>query len=85
MKIQGPNPFINTYRNQQPKQVVKKNDQQQDQLDISETAKKLQKNDSYSVERAKQVAELKKIVQSGEYTIDYDQTAQKMIDFWSKK
>src|SRR5690625_3400561 len=86
MKIQGPNPFINAYRNQQQqKQIVKKNEQQKDQLDISAKAKQLQSQDVSSVERFKRVTEIKQLVQSGEYKIDYQQTAQKMIDFWTNQ
>lgn len=86
MKIQGPNPFINAYRNQQQKHVTKKdNNQKDDQLNISKEAKKLQKNDTHATERRERVAEIKKLVQSGEYKIDYNKTAQKMIDFWTKQ
>jgi len=85
MKIQGPNPLINAYRNQSQKQAIQKNDKHRDELNISAEAKKLQKNDAYAVERSKYVAEIKKLVQSGEYKVDYDKTAQEMIDFWSKR
>lgn len=84
MKIQGPNPYIKTYRNQQPKHVLKKSSQQQDEINISTQAKKLQKNHT-SIERAQYVSEIKERVQSGQYKIDYDLTAQKMIDFWAKR
>ncbi|MEI3607473.1 flagellar biosynthesis anti-sigma factor FlgM [Pseudogracilibacillus sp. SE30717A] len=85
MKIQGPNPLINAYKSQQQKQVIKKNDTQKDQLNISDAAKKMQMNEKHSVDRAKRIAELKKLVQSGEYKIDYEKTAQKMNSFWSKQ
>lgn len=85
MKIQGPNPYIKTYRNQQhPKHVLKKSSQQQDEIKISTQAKKLQQNQS-NIERTQYVNEIKERVQSGEYKIDYDLTAQKMIEFWSKR
>ena len=84
MKIQGPNPFINKYRNQQQKQVVHNTKSKNDELKISAKAKKLHQNDSTSIERSKYVADIKKRIQSGEYKIDYDKTAQKMIDFWTK-
>ena len=67
------------------KQAIQKNDKHRDELNISAEAKKLQKNDAYAVERSKYVAEIKKLVQSGEYKVDYDKTAQEMIDFWSKR
>lgn len=86
MKIQGSNPLINAYRNQQQKHVTKKDlNQKDDQLNISQEAKNLQKSDTHSMERTKHVAEIKKLVQSGEYKIDFDKTAQKMIDFWAKQ
>jgi len=85
MKIQGPNPFINAYRNQQQKQIVKKSEQPKDQLDISTKAKQLQSQDVSSIERSKRVTKIKQLVQSGEYKIDYQQTAQKMIDFWTNQ
>lgn len=84
MKIQGPNPYINTYKNQQQKQAPIKAERQKDELKISTEAKKLQKNE-VQLERSKYVAEIKQRVQSGQYKIDYEQTAQKMIDFWSKQ
>ena len=76
--------FIHTYRNQQQKQVPKKLEKQADQLKISEAAKKLQQTETHA-ERSQYVAEIKQRVQSGQYKIDYEQTAQKMIDFWTKQ
>lgn len=84
MKIQGPNPYINTYRNQQQKHVPKKSTQQQDEINISAQAKKLQQNKP-NLERSQYVAEVKERVQSGKYKIDYELTAQKMIEFWSRR
>jgi len=85
MKIQGPNPLINTYRNQQQKQAVNKNKHQQDELKISQEAKELQKNGTNSLERDKYVAEIKKMVQADEYEINHNKVAEKMIDFWTKR
>lgn len=84
MKIQGPNPLINTYRQQQQKFKTNKNEQFKDQIKISTEAKKLQENNQIDIERSKYVNEIKQLVQSGEYKVEHDKTAQKMIDFWTK-
>lgn len=85
MKIQGPNPVLNAYKQQRQKQISNRAEQQKDQLNISTEAKQLQKNKHYDIERSKYVDEIKKLVQSGEYKVDHDKTAQKMIDFWTKR
>lgn len=85
MKIQGPNPLVHAYRNQGRQQYKASNDKKSDQLNISEKAKQLQQQKAQSSERANYVAEIKQLVQSGEYKIDYERTAQKMIDFWTNR
>lgn len=85
MKIQGSNPLINVYKQQKHQQVNRKNIQQKDELNISTEAKKLQKNTQYEVERSQYVDEIKQLVQSGEYKVEHDKMAQKMIDFWTKR
>lgn len=85
MKIQGPNPLINAYKNQHQKHITNKTEHQKDRLNISTEAKKLQLDKQYDVERSKYVDEIKQLVQSGEYKVDHDKTAQKMIDFWTKR
>jgi len=84
MKIQGSNPYVNAYKSQQQKHVPKKAVQPKDQIKISTEAKKLQQTD-IQLERSQYIAEIKQRVQSGQYEIDYEKTAQKMIDFWSKQ
>lgn len=86
MKIQGPNlTNLNAYKNLIQKSTDhKQNVERKDQLNISSEAKQLQESKSMSKERATYVQEIKLAVESGEYQINHDKAAQKMIDFWSK-
>lgn len=86
MKIQGPNHTnFNPYKNHIQKQTSEKKDvNRQDQLQISTQAKKLQGNDLSSSKRATYVQEIKNAVDSGDYKVNPDKTAQKMIEFWNK-
>ena len=87
MKVNGPNQTnFNPYKNQIQKQVeMKKVGKQQDQLEISSEAMKLQENIKVNAKREAYVQEIKNRVESGQYEINYEKTAQKMIDFWSKQ
>ncbi|WP_047980837.1 flagellar biosynthesis anti-sigma factor FlgM [Ornithinibacillus contaminans] len=87
MKINGANQTnFNPYKNQIQKQAdYKKSVQQQDQLEISTQAMKLQENTKVNPKREAYVQEIKNQVESGQYKIDYEKTAQKMIGFWSKQ
>ena len=85
MKIQGPNPIIQQYRQQQRPSVSKASDKLNDQLNISAEAKHLQQQTTVSAERAAYVKEIKQLVQSGEYKVNHEKSAQKMIDFWTGK
>lgn len=84
MKIQGPNPYIALYRNQQQTQKIKIEERPKDELNISNEALKLQQNDK-AIERKQYVEEIKARLQSGNYKIEYAKTAEKMIDFWNKR
>ncbi|SET09429.1 anti-sigma-28 factor, FlgM family [Oceanobacillus limi] len=86
MKIYGPNSTnFNPYKNQLQKQsAYEKNVNQKDQLEISSAAKQLQESEKVHPKREAYVQEIKNAVESGEYKIDHEKTAQKMIDFWSK-
>lgn len=64
---------------------MKKVGKQQDQLEISSEAMKLQENTKVNAKREAYVQEIKSRVESGQYEINYEKTAQKMIDFWSKQ
>lgn len=85
MKIQGPNPIINAYKNNQSKVVkTNKNIAQKDKLNISFEAKNLQRNGMSSADRTQKVSDIKASVQSGDYKINYNQTANDMINFFRK-
>ncbi len=86
MKIQGPNPLINTYKQlQQQKQVSDKNPKlQADQLNISSEAKKMQESQQLETKRSERVEELKQMVEQDTYQVNHEQLAQKMVDFWSR-
>jgi len=84
LKINGPNPYLNIYKNNQKK--VKTNqdkDVKDDQLKISKEAIQLQKNQQ-NVSRKQKVSEIKSLVQSGEYKINYEKTAKNLLEFWNK-
>lgn len=85
MKIQGPHPFINTYKQSQQQQLTKKSPDQKDQLDISSQAKKMQQHQLYESKRAEYVNDIKHLVQSGEYKVDHEKLAEKMMKAWSKE
>lgn len=86
MKINGPNQTnFNPYQNHIQKQMDLKKNTKQDHIEISNEAKKLLENDKADPKREAYVQEIKDKIDSGEYKIDYEQTARKMIDFWSKQ
>lgn len=86
MKIQGTNKTtFNLYNEHIERNIKHKSHQQKkDQLEISSEAMKLQKNEKVHKKRLDYVKAIKHKVDSGTYEIDYEQTAQKMIDFWKK-
>ncbi|TQS74833.1 flagellar biosynthesis anti-sigma factor FlgM [Ornithinibacillus gellani] len=87
MKINGPNQtHFNPYNNQLQKHDRKVSQyKQQDQLEISSEAKELQESEKLHPKREAYLQQLKKDIQTGNYEINYEKTAQKMIDFWSKQ
>lgn len=86
MKINGQNHVnFNPYKQQLQKQAeLKKPSNKSDELQISKEAMQLQEKDKPSEKRAAYVQEIKRAVDSGQYQVDVEQTAQKMIDFWKK-
>ncbi len=84
MKIQGPNPYLHAYKQQQQKVPNKNVSDQKDKVDISHTAKSLQKTYHNEVERTKNVQEIKELVQSGKYEVNHEKLAEKMIQFWKQ-
>ncbi|WP_138419482.1 flagellar biosynthesis anti-sigma factor FlgM [Aquibacillus sediminis] len=87
MKIQGPNHSnFNPYQKQMQKQAeIKKEVNKNDQLQISNEAKKLQQNEKVDPARLERVEQIKQSVESGEYTVDPKQTAKKMLQFWNNQ
>ncbi|WP_284139263.1 MULTISPECIES: flagellar biosynthesis anti-sigma factor FlgM [unclassified Virgibacillus] len=87
MKIHGSNQTnFNPYNKQLQKLTEHKHaGNQKDQLQISKEAKHLQKAEQGNGQREAYVNEIKKAVEAGEYNINYEKTAQKMIAFWSNR
>ena len=82
MKIQGPNPFLNVYKtNQRSAKANRNKNVQDDQLNISDEALQMQKAQIDHLRKNK-VTKIKTLVESGEYRIDYEKTAEKMLQFW---
>lgn len=87
MKIHRSNQVpLNAYHNymqkyQKPKESVRK----QDRLQISEEAKRLQSDEKMDTKRSAYVHHIKEQIKQGTYEIDYEKTAQKMIDFWTNQ
>lgn len=85
MKIHGPNNYINIYRtNERSVNVNKKAKNKDDQLNISHEALRLLKTEK-NPERAQKVSEIKQLVQSGQYKVNYEKTAEKMLKFFQGK
>ena len=87
MKIHGPNMMnIQKYKNQTfKKTVLNEKNNQNDKLNISEKAKQLQVNGKVDVKRTNYIQQIKQAVESGNYKMNPERTAQKMIEFWSKQ
>lgn len=87
MKIHGSNMMhIHKYKNQAFKNTVSnEKNNQSDKLNISEKAKQLQESGKMDVKRSNYIQQIKQSVESGEYKVHPERTAQKMIEFWSKQ
>lgn len=87
MKIQRPNQAqLNVYQNQVNKQQQNKQKlDRQDRLQISQEAKRLQKDVKLDKQRTAYVEYIKDKVESGEYKINFEETAKQMINFWSNR
>ncbi len=87
VKINGPNQTnFNPYKNQLQKQMdYSKDINKKDQLEISNQAKEMLQNEKPSEKRAAHVQHIKDAVDAGEYQVNHEKTAQKMVDFWSKQ
>lgn len=86
MKINGPNQTnFNPYKQQIQKQSeLTKGAKQKDRIEISNEAKQLQESGKTNEKRAAYVQEIKQAVDSGEYKVNPEKAAQKMLQFWSK-
>ncbi|WP_028783770.1 flagellar biosynthesis anti-sigma factor FlgM [Thalassobacillus devorans] len=87
MKINGPNHTgLNPYQKQLNKQTeIRKASQKEDKVEISHQAKNLQENARPDAAREKKVAEIKHVIDQGEYKINAEKTAKKMIQFWNSR
>ncbi|MFD1361688.1 flagellar biosynthesis anti-sigma factor FlgM [Lentibacillus salinarum] len=87
MKIYGPNQSnFNPYKQQMQKQTDDtKHTPKHDQVEISNQAKEMLKNGKADAKRASYVQHIKDAVDKGDYQINHEKTAQKMIDFWSRE
>lgn len=87
MKINGPNQSnLNPYNKMIQKQrELKKEVNKQDQIEISKEALKLQESEKVSKQRTEYVQSIKNQVASGNYQIEPEKIAKKMMDFWSGK
>lgn len=87
MKIQRPNQtHLNIYNNQMNNQLQKRESiKKQDQIQISNAAKQLQHDIKMNENRANYVENLKNKIETGQYEVDFNQTAEKMIEFWSRR
>lgn len=78
-------PQINAYYEQQEKMRQPKNKKgSKDQLEISKEALKLQKNAQPNEQRATYIEKIKQQVNTGTYEVNYEKTAQKLLDFLTK-
>ncbi|MBB6453631.1 negative regulator of flagellin synthesis FlgM [Salirhabdus euzebyi] len=86
MKINGSNHIhVNPYQKQMNKQASVSKGNASDKVEISNQAQQMLKGNEIQEARQKHVEQIKKEVQNGDYQINYQETAKKMIDFWSNR
>ncbi|WP_102026684.1 flagellar biosynthesis anti-sigma factor FlgM [Salirhabdus sp. Marseille-P4669] len=86
MKIQGSNfNNINPYQKQIQKQAAIQQGNRTDKVEISSKAQELLKGNPVEEARKTRVEQLKQDVQSGNYKVNYEETAKKMIAFYTGK
>lgn len=81
-------PVNNPYQKQAESQRHAKSEtpqQEQDKLEISNQAKQMQQDNDIEQSRQEKIDALKAKVESGEYKMDSQETAQKFTDFWMGK
>ncbi|WP_163538878.1 flagellar biosynthesis anti-sigma factor FlgM [Gracilibacillus sp. YIM 98692] len=87
MKIHGPNHAnLNPYQKQIQKQQEAKQTKhnQEDQVEISNKAKQLQNKENPIANRQNYVNDIKQQVEAGEYQINTQEAAKKILNFWKK-
>lgn len=87
MRIQGTNHVTGTNpynKNQAKTNLASKSTKQTDQLTISAEAKALleEVNSKYHLERQAKVEQLKEKIASGNYKIEADKIADKLLEWW---
>ncbi|QHE53600.1 flagellar biosynthesis anti-sigma factor FlgM [Pontibacillus sp. HMF3514] len=87
MKIHGPNQTnFNPYKKQIQKQQENQNTNSlKDKVEISNKAKQMQEMNKAQAARKEHIEEIKNKVDAGEYQVDANKTAEKMIDFWTNR
>lgn len=86
MKVQRPNSTnLNPYQKQLQNLQKERKQTYKDELKISKEAQQLQKTSQVEKERSAHVQNIKELIDSGEYEVNHQQTAQKMIDFWTNR
>lgn len=86
MRVYGPNSTnFNPYKRQIHNEQQQRKQSYKDELNISKEAKQLQETNEAEKARSSRVQEIKKLVDSGEYEVNHEQVAKKMIDFWSNR
>lgn len=73
------NPYYKKISKEQMEQQTKK--EGKDKLEISTEAKQLL-NGAELTEREKKILEIKALIESGNYKINYEKTAEKLLQFW---
>lgn len=87
LKIHGSNqPKVNPYQKQLQKYAQNRTEKQAkaDQLQISDQAKKMQELSGVHPAREKRVEAIKAQVESGNYKVEPEKVAEKLLSFWSK-
>lgn len=75
------NPYKQVAKEEPGKQIKKS---ERDQLEISTEAKQLLSGTELT-EREKKIQTLKQLIESGQYEINYEKTAEKLLQFWKNK
>lgn len=85
MKINPIHSMTNPYKQTTKEEVEQQSKKQKrDQIEISQEAKKMLDGSDLTA-REKKVHELKRLIESGEYEINYKKTAEKLLAYWNDK